>query len=126
MQKNKRIWWIAIGLVLILGYGIWEAFSQPKITDLPGQFEEVAFTRNEQNKGGIIRVYAVTVGDMANAKYDACADMFPTNDYGSLTKIYFFDKNKAYPTSLQLDTPHYDTGKYEAVMILKRTGSDKE
>lgn len=126
MQKNKRIWWIGLGLIIILGYGIWEAFSQPKIADLPGQFEEVGFTRNEQNKGGIIRVYAVTVGDIPNAKYDACADMFPTNDYGSITKVYFFDKNKPYPTDLSVDTPHYDTGKYEAIMILKRSGGDKE
>lgn len=125
MQKNKRIWWIALGLIIILGYGIWEAFNQPSIEDLPGEFKEVAFVRNEQNKGGIIRVYAVTVGDPANAKYDACADLFPTNDFGSLTKIYFFDKNKPFPTTLQIEPPHYDGNQYEATMILKRTGKEE-
>ena len=123
MRKNKKIWWIALGLIIILGYGIWEGFNQPSIKDLPGEFEEVAFVRNEQNKGSIIRVYAVTVGDMANAKYDACADLFPTNDFGSLTKIYFFDKNKPYPTKLSIEPPHYDGSKFEALMILKRSGT---
>ncbi|TYR35382.1 hypothetical protein FXV77_13390 [Sphingobacterium phlebotomi] len=123
MKGKKKFWIIAVGLILLLGYGIWEAYNQPSIKDLPGDFEEVAFVRNEQNKGGIMRVYAVSVGDMANAQYDACADMFPTNDYGSITKIYFFDKSNPYPTSLTIDPPHYDTNLYEAVMILKRTGS---
>lgn len=125
MRGKKKFWWIAIGLVIILGYGIWEAYNQPSIEDLPGDFEEVAFVRNEQNKGGIMRVYAVAVGDMTNAKYDACADLFPTNDYGSVTKIYFFDKSKPYPTSLTLDPPHYDTDQYEAITILKRMGTGK-
>ncbi|PRD55887.1 hypothetical protein [Sphingobacterium gobiense] len=126
MQGKRKIWIIAVGLILLLGYGIWEAYNQPSIKDLQGDFEEVAFIRNDQNKGGIMRVYAVTVGDMENAQYDACADMFPTNDYGSTTKIYFFDKSKPYPSILTIESPHYDTDQYEAVMILKRTGSDKK
>ncbi|SFS34012.1 hypothetical protein [Sphingobacterium wenxiniae] len=126
MKKNKKFWWFAIGLIVILAYGIWESFNQPSIKDLPGDFEEVAFVRNEQNKGGILRIYAVTVGDIPHADFDACADLFPTNDYGSMTKIYFFDKNKPYPTELSLEPPHYDGSKYEAISILKRTGSSKE
>ncbi len=125
MQKNKRFWWIAIGLIIILGYGIWEAFNQPSIEDLSGNFSEVAFVRNEQNKGGIIRIYAVTVGDVANAKFDACADLFPVNDYGSITKIYFFDKSQPFPTSLTIDPPHYDTTQFNAITILRRTGQTK-
>jgi len=126
MQKRKRMWWILIPLVLILSYGIWDSFSQPSIGDIPGKFEEVAFVRNEQNKGGILRVYAVAVGDIEHANYEACADLFPTNDYGSLTKVYFFDKSKPYPTKLSIDAPHFDGSQYEAIMILKRSGSDKK
>lgn len=125
MYKNKKIWWIALGLGVILIYGIWDAFSQPSIKDLPGKFEEVAFVRNEQNKGAIVRIYAVAVGDMDQANYEACADLFPTNDYGSVTKVFFFDKSKPYPTKLTIDTPHFDGNQYEAILILKRMGSDK-
>lgn len=124
-KKKKKIWFIAIPLILILGYFIYDAYSQPSIEDLPGGFEEVAFVRNENNKGGIIRIYAVTVKDQLNAQYDKCADLFPVNDYGSLTKIYFFDKSKPYPTSLQLEDTHYDNSKYEAINILSRRGVSK-
>jgi hypothetical protein len=119
-KKSKKLWIIAVPLILILGYFIYDAYSQPSIEDIPGDFTEVAFVRNENNKGGIIRIYAVTVGDQLNAQYDKCADMFPVNDYGSITKVYFFDKNKPYPTSLNLEEPHYDTAKYEAINILSR------
>ncbi|WP_156309297.1 hypothetical protein [Sphingobacterium endophyticum] len=124
-KKPKKIWLFAIPLILILGYFIYDAYSQPSIEELPGDFKEVAFVRNENNKGGIIRIYAVTVGNQLNAQYDQCADMFPVNDYGSITKIYFFDKNKPFPTSLQIDEPQYDTSKYEAINILSRRGFKK-
>ncbi|MCT1531518.1 hypothetical protein M3B46_10970 [Sphingobacterium daejeonense] len=124
-KKSKKLWIIAVPLILILGYFIYDAYSQPSIEDIPGDFTEVAFVRNENNKGGIIRIYAVTVGDQLNAQYDKCADMFPVNDYGSITKVYFFDKNKPYPTSLKLEEPHYDSAKYEAINILSRRGLKK-
>ena len=124
-QKSKKVWFFTIPLICLLGYFIWDAYSQPSIKDLPGDFEEVAFVRNEQNKGGIIRIYAVTVGDPMNAQYDQCADQFPTNDYGSVTKVYFFDKHKPFPTTLNIEEPHYDDKKFEAINIQKRYGSQK-
>ena len=124
MKKNKKIWFYAVPLILILGYFIYDAYSQPSIKDIPGQMEEVAFVRNEQNKGGITRIYAVSVGDPVNAQYDAAAKLFPTNDFNSVTRIFFFDKTKGFPTTLTLDPPYYDTTKYEAIHILKKTGSN--
>ena len=124
-KKSKKIWLIGIPLILILGYFIYDSYSQPTIEDLPGDFKEVAFVRNENNKGGIIRIYAITVGDQLNAQYDQCADMFPVNDYGSITKVYFFDKNSPFPTKLQLEEPHYDNSKFEAINILSRRGMKK-
>ena len=123
-MKNRRLWIIAIALITLLGYFIYDAYKQPSIEDLPGNFKEVAFTRNEQNKGGILRIYAVTVEDPLNANYDACADLFPTNDFNSVTRIYFFDKNQPYPTSLSIEAPYYDTAHYHAINILKRTGTN--
>jgi len=123
-KRSKRIWFIAIPVILILVYLIWQAYSQPGLKDIPGNFEEVAFVRNEQNKGGVVRIYAVTVGDPSVANYDACADLFPTNDFNSITTIYFFDKNSPYPTSLTVESPHYDTTRYSALYIAKRRGTD--
>ncbi|MCI0919980.1 hypothetical protein [Sphingobacterium rhinopitheci] len=124
MKKRKKVWFIAIPIILILGYLIYDGYSQPSLTSIPGQFEEVAFIRNEQNKGGIVRIYAVTVGNMTDAAYDVAADLFPINDYNSVTRIFFFDKNKPFPKELSLDPPYYDTTQYEAVHILKRTGTN--
>lgn len=124
MKKSRKIWLIAIPLIAILGYMIWDSYSQPTIKDIPGNFEEIAFVRNEQNKGGIERIYAVTVEDLTNANYNACAELFPVNDFNSITRVFFFDKNKPYPTSLTLEPPHYDTSKYEAIHIVKRRGTN--
>lgn len=123
MNKGKKVWLIAIPIIILLGYLIFDSYSQPSLKDLPGQFEEVAFARNEQNKGGIIRVYAVTVGDISQANYDNAADLFPTNDFNSVTRVFFFDKNLPFPTQLSIDPPYYDTTKYEALQIVKRTGT---
>lgn len=124
MNKKRKIWFVAIPIILILGYLIFDAYSQPKLKDIPGQFEEVAFVRNEQNKGGIVRIYAVSVGNMEQANYDAAAELFPTNDFNSVTRIFFFDKNKPLPKEMTLDAPYYDTTKYESIHIIKRTGSN--
>lgn len=124
MKKNRKVWLLAVALIIILGYMIWDSYSQPGIKDIPGEFEEVAFVRNEQNKGGIERIYAVTVGDLSNANYDACAELFPTNDFNSVIRVFFFDRNKPYPTTLTIEPPHYDTSKYEAINIIKRRGSN--
>lgn len=124
MKNYRKVWLLAVPLTIILGYMIWDSYSQPGIEDIPGDFEEVAFVRNEQNKGGIERIYAVTVGDLANANYEVCAELFPTNDFNSITRVFFFDKNKPHPTTLTLEPPHYDTSKYEAINIVKRRGSN--
>jgi len=121
-KKYKKVWLLAIPLILILGYALWDTFNQPSIEDLPGDFKEVAFVRNEQNKGGVIRVYAVSVGHPTQADYNACADLFPVNEINSTTKIYFFDKHYPYPTTLTIEPPHYDVTKYQAINIIKRTG----
>lgn len=123
-MKKKKVWFLAIPIILILGYLIYDSYSQPKLKDLPGGFEEVAFVRNEQNKGGIVRIYAVSVSDINNANFDAAAKLFPTNDFNSVTRIFFFDKDQGYPTELNINPPHYDTSKYDAIQIIKRTGSD--
>jgi len=124
MKSNKkRAWLLLIPIILIVAFIFKDSLTQKKIEDLKGDFKEVAFIRNEQNKGGIIRIYAVSVGDIPNADYEGAADLFPTNDYGSSTTVYFFNKDYPYPTKLSLEAPHFDLDKYKSIMIIKRTGS---
>lgn len=126
MKKNKRIWLIIIAIVAISGFMLKDSLTQKSIEDLPGDFKEVAFVRNDQNKGGIIRIYAISVGKPSEADYKACIDLLPVNDYGSSTTAYFFDKNSPYPTSLAIETPHYDTKQFHAIQISKKSGMDKK
>lgn len=125
MKKNKKVWLLVIPVLVLLGFILKDTFNQKSIEDLPGGFKEVAFVRNEQNKGGIIRIYAVTVGDLLNADYTACLELLPVNDYGSTTTVYFFDRTAPYPTTLTIDAPHFDGTKYKAVQISKKYGKKK-
>ena len=125
MKKNKRLWLLVIPILVLLGFILKDSFNQKSIEDLPGGFKEVAFVRKEQNKGGIIRIYAVTVGDLLNADYSGCLDLMPVNDYGSTTTVYFFDRSAPYPTSLAIEAPHFDTTKYKAIQISKKYGKKK-
>src|SRR5690606_17504927 len=83
--------------------------------DLQGGFEEIAFVRNEQNKGGIVRIYAFHVSDTVGADYQGCGDLLPHNEYGSLTKVFYFHKGTPAPTSLRLESPHFDTLQFHPV-----------
>ncbi len=38
---------------------VWNILSEPGIKELKGNFREVAFIRNEQNTGPVVRIYAV-------------------------------------------------------------------
>ena len=125
MKKNKKVWLLVIPVLVLLGFILKDTFNQKSIEDLPGGFNEVAFVRNEQNKGGIIRIYAVTVGDLLNADYTACLELLPVNDYGSTTTVYFFDRTAPYPTTLAIDAPHFDGTKYKAIQISKKYGKKK-
>ncbi len=92
-----------------------DILTQRGVSDVAGGFEEIAFVRNEQNKGGIVRIYAFTVSDTAAADYLACGNLLPHNDYGSTTVAYFFEKGKPAPDRLKLDSPHVDADRYRAI-----------
>lgn len=115
MKKTPKKWLFAIPFIFLAALMLRDAFDQPGISELEGGFTEVAFVRNEQNKGGIVRIYAITVTDSASAAYLACGNMLPHNEYGSTTKAYFFLADAPFPTTLQLDAPHLDTTKFHAV-----------
>ena len=115
MKGRYRLWLLLLPLVLITVFILWDTLQQPGIRDVVGGFEEVAFVRNEQNKGGIVRIYAFTVSDTTHADYLACGNLLPHNEYGSTTTAYFFEKGKSAPNELQLDSPHFDTSRFHAI-----------
>jgi hypothetical protein len=87
--------YIFIALVAAIGlYMIYESLSLPAGEDLKGSFKELAFYRNEQNTGPVLRVYAVSVGDTVWQEMETYGNMMPHSKYGN-TKVYYFLKGKA-------------------------------
>ncbi|RAU83674.1 hypothetical protein [Pontibacter arcticus] len=104
-QKLKYIL-AAIAAVLIIWF-ISDSFSQPGVNDLNGDFKEVAFYRNENNTGPIIRVYAVTVNDTLWQEMEQYGNFMPHTKYGN-TQVYFFsDKNPA-PKQVNGTAPYFE------------------
>jgi hypothetical protein len=59
MKKYKTYIYILSALIIIAM--IWNTITAPGIKDLKSDFREVAFIRNEQNTGPVIRIYAVSM-----------------------------------------------------------------
>jgi hypothetical protein len=108
LMLNKKIKYIfAAGLTLLIGYILYDSFSQPTTSDLKGNFKETAVYRNENNTGPIMRIYAVTVQGNPWEEMQQYGDMMPYTKYGS-TKVYFFPENQPAPQSLVPDEPNFD------------------
>lgn len=99
-MKNKKNY-IILGVLILVVAMIWNAVSEPGIKDLKGSFKEVAFVRNEQNSGPVVRVYAVTVEGEVWKEMEQYGNYMPHTKYGT-TRIYFFKAGKPYPSTLSL------------------------
>ena len=98
---------LGLGAGALLVWFIVDAASQPGPQDLPGDFQEVALFRNENNTGPIVRIYAVTVGDTSRwQEMQQYGALMPYTKYGT-TKVFFFAKKGPHPTQLQQAPPHF-------------------
>lgn len=123
MKRHRKL----LVVFVVLAFGTLLALDllrHPGPSDLKGEFKEIAFVRNEQNKAGIIRIYAFRVSDTTGADYLGCGDLLPHNDYGSLTKAFFFDADGPAPETIRLEPPHFDTTRYDPVAVYTK-GKDK-
>ena len=100
MNKRRRKWLAGIGISLLLIWFIADAMNQPGVQDLKGAFREVAFYRNENNTGPIIRIYAVTVADTSWQEMEQYGNFMPHTKYGNTT-VYFFRQGSPAPNQLR-------------------------
>src|SRR5688572_20999579 len=105
MPKRTKLILVAIVIALV-GYFIYDATSLPGVGDLKGEFEEVAFYRNENNTGPIVRIYAVTVTDTLFKEMEKYGSLMPHTKYGT-TMVYFFRKNRPYPSEVFPGTTNF-------------------
>jgi hypothetical protein len=96
-NKRKTTFIILIGV--ILSYVIYDSLSQSVGKDLRGQFKELAFYRNEQNTGPVLRIYAVSLSDTLWKEMETYGNTMPHNKYGN-TKVYYFLNQGEMPRSL--------------------------
>jgi len=102
-MKLKHV--LIILSIALVAWFIYDSFSLPGPDDLQGDFEEVAFYRNENNTGPIIRIYAVTTSDTLWQEMKAYGDFMPHTKYGN-TKVYFFPSDKPAPDKISPDDPN--------------------
>lgn len=106
-----------IGILVLMALIIYSMFSQENIHDLQGDFQEVAYTRNENNTGPIIRIYAFTVADTIWTAMQQHTDLLPHTKYGTTEAYYFLSKENA-PQKMNLKEPKFHP-KFEPFCIAK-------
>jgi hypothetical protein len=98
-KRNKYIF--SMLLVVGISWMIADSFLQPGIKDLDGDFKELAFIRNEQNTGPVVRIYAVSVKDTVWGAMEAYGNYMPHTKYG-VTRVYFSLNNNPLPGKADL------------------------
>lgn len=100
-MKNKRTY-IILASAIAVAVMIYNVITEPGIKQLNGNMKEVIFTRNEQNTGPVIRIYAVTVDGEYWADMEQYGNYMPHNKYGT-TRVYFFRQGTGHPTRLSAE-----------------------
>lgn len=108
-----------IGIILIIGLMIYSMLSEENIHDLEGGFEQVAYVRNENNTGPIVRAYAFTLNDSLWQNMEKHGGLMPHTKYGT-TEVYYFLKAQQAPSSLSLKGSRFDE-QYQKYCIAKFT-----
>lgn len=105
MKSFKTISIIVV--VGFIGYFFWQSFSGKEEPDLKGNFKELAFARNEQNSGPVLRIYAASVADTLWDEMKTYGDYKPHTKYGN-TKVYFFKEGTPVPKEIYLDNNPFE------------------
>ena len=100
----------------------WSVFNTLGINDLDGNLKEIAFIRNEQNTGPIVRVYAVSIDEENWESMEQYGNYMPHNKYGT-TRIYFFLSNNPYRGKLQIEGENIEKSyQKECIALFEKNG----
>lgn len=97
-MKKYKVHILVISVLIIIAI-VWNTLTEPGIKDLKSDFKEVAFIRNEQNTGPVIRIYAVSLKAENWEEMEQYGNYMPHTKYGT-TRIYFFLNNTDLPEEL--------------------------
>ncbi len=104
-RSKKRLYVVVILLILITM--LWNALSQPGVSDFKSAFEEVDLYRNENNTGPIERVYIVATNDTLWNEMEQYGQLMPYSKLGT-TKVYFFHQDSPYPIKALSGRTNFD------------------
>ncbi|WP_194972485.1 hypothetical protein [Aquiflexum lacus] len=108
MSMKYLFYAIIIIISLIIFWIISDTFTQPGVSDLEGEYIEMAKYRNENNTGPVIRLYAVYSKDTLWNEMKEYGDFMPHTKYGN-TKVFFFMDKSATPDKLRSTEPYFDS-----------------
>lgn len=97
-MKKYKVYILAVSVLIIIAI-VWNTLTEPGIKDLKSDFKEVAFIRNEQNTGPVIRIYSVSLKTENWEEMEQYGNYMPHTKYGT-TRIYFFLSNGEIPEEL--------------------------
>jgi hypothetical protein len=107
MSSKSVKYLLSLLAAALIIYFIYDSFSQPSVDDLKGDFKEVAFYRNENNTGPIVRIYAVTLADTMWQEMERYGNYMPHTKYGT-TRVYFFLNKQPFPKRVQPGEPNFN------------------
>ena len=107
MSSKSTKYLLAAAAAVLIVWFVYDSFSLPSVDDLKGDFKEVAFYRNENNTGPIVRIYTVTVADTLWQEMEQYGNYMPHTKYGN-TKVYFFLQGEPVPAQLQPGAENFD------------------
>jgi hypothetical protein len=120
MKKNKIYLFIISAIIIVRIF--WSVFNTLGINDLDGNLKEIAFIRNEQNTGPIVRVYAVSIDEENWESMEQYGNYMPHNKYGT-TRIYFFLSNNPYRGKLQIEGENIEKSyQKECIALFEKNG----
>ncbi|WP_118196258.1 hypothetical protein [Albibacterium indicum] len=122
--NKKRLIWLGIIVLIVLYIVVSDSSLLTNTKEIRGGFTEVAFNRNENNSGPVVRIYAVKVDSPLVADFDSYGSSMPHTEHGT-TKIFFFDAKQGAPEKLSLQPPYYDTTQYSAIWVFQKNAVGK-
>lgn len=121
-MKGKKKYILIIAAFAILLWMLTEVATETGINDMKSGFKELAFLRNEQNTGPVIRLYAVGISDTLWNELEAYGNYMPHTKYGT-TRVYFFMKDTPAPDKLFLEDGNFpDKYKPYCVAVYEKNG----
>lgn len=102
-MNKKRNYIILVLVIAGFLYMMKDAFFQPGVEDLRGNFKELGFVRNENNTGPVLRLYSVSLSDTLWKEMETYGNYMPHTKYG-VTKVFFFIQGAPAPSVISLHT----------------------